>query len=160
MSKDEVKERMQQIGDETVNKACDLLRAYNRRCDEYLAEIVASVCDVNVEDLLCDTKHIRNSHARWLYWYAYRYMTRESYKTISERHSKYKRFTEGGVGISIARMNIMIDQEPIWKKRWLIIRNILRAIEDESMEYETTTLTLNVVPPKGIDVKINLNNKK
>ena len=160
MSKDEVKARMQQIGDETVGKACDLLRDYNRRCNEYLAEIVASVCDVDVNDLLCDTRHIRNSHARWLYWYAYRYMTRESYKTISERHAKYKKFTEGGVGISIARMNIMIDQEPIWKKRWLIIRNILRAIEDESMEQETTTLTLNVVPPKGIDVKINLNNKK
>lgn len=160
MNNDEIRDRMQAIGDETINKACDLLRGYNQKCNAFLAEIVASVCDISVQDLMCDTKHIQHSHARWLYWYAYRYMTNESYKTIAKKHAPYKVFTEGGIGISVARMNMMIDQVPIWKKRWLIVKNIIRAIQDDvNLNSDTTTLTLNVVPPKGIDVKINLNNK-
>ena len=141
-----------------VDEVCDRLRIYSRYTGSYLANIIAALCDVDKDEMLSDTKHLYNSHARWFYWFAYRYMTNESYDSIAKRCENYRKFTESCVGICVAKMSMMVEQEPMWKKRWVITKRIIKSILDDGDD-QPSKLTLKVIPPKGVTVEI-LKSKK
>ena len=84
-SDNDIAQDLKDIDQQTVDVVCDLLRQYSIKTSMYLANMVASVCDVDVDEMLTDTKHLQNSHARWFFWLAYRYMTNENYDSIARR---------------------------------------------------------------------------
>ena len=158
---EEIKNDVRNIEKDTLVEAFNLLRKYNSSNDEYLAEAVASACDVDIEEMMSDTKHLTNSHARWLYWYAYRYSTNASYYDIAKRGEKYRLFTESCVGICVSKMAMMIDNEPIWKKRWTIVKHVIKTISSVSMTQiplfqEQTVVKLSVLKPENVDIKVEL----
>lgn len=160
-SDNEIKQELNDIDHQTVKIVCDLLRQYSIKTNEYLADMVAAICNVDVNEMLVDTKHLQNSHARWLYWFAYRYMTKENYDSIAQKTGTKRKFTIGSVGYCITKMSMMIESEPIWIKRWNVIKRVIKAILDVGNDNDTTnksqeTLTLKVQPPKGIDVKLQI----
>jgi hypothetical protein len=121
--------------------------------------MVASVCDVDVDEMLTDTKHLQNSHARWFFWFAYRYMTNENYDSIARKTGTKRKFTVGSIGYCISKMSMMVESEPIWVKRWTIIKRVIKAILDnggDNIGARQETLTFKVQPPKGIDVKLQV----
>jgi len=157
----EIQMDVERIDTNTINVVCDTLRRYNSDTREYLANIVASVCDVTFEEMMQDTKHLYNAHARWLFWYAYRYMTNESYDSIANKTKEYRKFTEACVGICISKMSMMIEQEPIWKKRWILTKRVIKAILDngnDGIMDIPNVITLKVTPPKGVDIKLQIDN--
>lgn len=163
LNEEKIRNDLNTIDCNTVQQVCDLLKAYNQETLMYLADFVASLCDVTKEELLSDTKKLKNSHARWLYWYAYRYMTNESYETIANKTQEKRKFTDSCVGICVFKMSMMIAQEPIWRKRWIVLKRVVKAIlEDNNMEHaqQPPTFVLKVIPPKGIDVKLQVINEK
>lgn len=158
-SDEQIKKELKDIDAFTVQNVCDTLRLYNKATKEYLACFVAAVCDVSVDDMLTDTKHLQNSHARWLYWLAYRYMTNENYDSIARKTGTKRLFTVGSVGYCISKMSMMVESEPIWVKRWIIIKRVIKAILDNgdvAPNELPTTLTLKVLPPQGVDVKLQM----
>lgn len=162
-TENEIAQELQSIDNSTIKKACDLLRRHGAETFAYLADMVAAVCEVDTAEMLNDTKHLKNSHARWLFWYAYRYVTNEGYDSIANKTAKKRKFTASSVGYCITNMSMMVDSEPIWKKRWIIIKRVINAIlNNEQGNKELSelqeTLTFKLFPPKGFkgNVKVQV----
>lgn len=158
-SDNDIAQDLKDIDQQTVDVVCDLLRQYSTNTSMYLANMVASVCDVDVDEMLTDTKHLQNSHARWFFWFAYRYMTNENYDSIARKTGTKRKFTVGSIGYCISKMSMMVESEPIWVKRWTIIKRVIKAILDnggDNIGARQETLTFKVQPPKGIDVKLQV----
>lgn len=147
-------QQMSTLEQETLDKVCELLKGYETRMQDYLAHFVASLCDVKLEDMLTDCNVLHAAQARWLYWYSYRYMTSETYDKIAERTARYfgKRFTMQGVAAGVNKMAQMIEQEPIWKKRWTIIKRLLKS-RDDNVNETPSTIRIVAYAPKGTQVK-------
>ena len=97
------------------------------------------------------------AQARWLYWYAIRYMTNETYDKIAVRTTAKSgcSFTPNGIGQSINKMAALINSEPIWVKRWTIIKRIIKLRDAPANGFEPQeTVTMYVTAPKGIKVEI------
>ena len=155
----EIVNDLKEIDVNTVEAACELLRQYSVQTCMYLANMVAALCNVDLDDMLTDSKHLQNSHARWFFWYAYRYMTKENYDSIARKTGTKRLFTVGNVGYCVSKMSMMVEQEPIWIKRWTVIKRVIKAIldtDDNCADAPIGTLTFKVQPPKGIDVKVQV----
>ena len=156
-SDEQIKSDWAHLENDNVAMACEYLSRYDGDIEDYIADIVASLCNVDVDKMLSDTSVAYLAQARWLYWYAIRYMTNETYDKIAERtirKSDY-RFTPNGIGQSINKMSMMITNEPIWTKRWVILKRIIKlrdaAIKDSC---ETETMTMRIIAPKGVKVEL------
>ena len=142
---------------ENIEKACDLLRQHESRIEDYMADIVASLCNVDCAAMLTNSSVAYLAQARWLYWYAIRYMTNETYDKIAMRTTAKSgcKFTPNGIGQSINKMALLVAQEPIWVKRWTIIKHIIKLrdmVVKEKSEMET--VTMKIIAPKGVKVEL------
>lgn len=157
-SDNEVLQDWTRIETENIERACELLRGYDNEVENYLAHIVASLCGVDVEKMLSDTSVAYLAQPRWLYWYAVRYMTNETYEKIAARtetKSGYH-FTPNGIGQSINKMSAMIINEPIWTKRWTILKHIIKLRDNVKLSDGSygDVLTMRVIAPKGVKLNI------
>lgn len=156
-SDEQIKSDWEHLENDNIEKACEYLRRYEGDIEDYVAEIVASLCNVDVNKMLSDTSVAYLAQARWLYWYALRYMTNETYEKIAERTMQKTpyRFTPNGIGQSINKMSAMIVNEPIWTKRWIILKRIIKlrdTVVKEKSEMET--VTMKIIAPKGVKVEL------
>jgi len=86
-----------------------------------LVELVSEVCDVSIEEIFAEEKRVHCVHARWLYWYALRYITGESYEIISRpRYFCTRKYTSNAVGVGVKNIGEMMAREPLWHKRWIL----------------------------------------
>lgn len=161
MANDEkIKHDWELLDNADIDEVCHLLRLHEHRIQDYLVDIVSATCDVDKFDMMKDTGQLNNIHARWLFWYAYRYMTNDTFvkiATVTERYGK--RFTEQSISNSVNKMGNMITQETIWTKRWTIIRHIIKLRDESKSKDENQIIKVTVVHPKGVDVKLQLNNE-
>ena len=156
-SDEQIKSDWEHLENDNVEKACEYLRRYEGDIEDYVAEIVASLCNVDVDKMLSDTSVAYLAQARWLYWYALRYMTNETYDKIAERTTRKSeyRFTPNGIGQSINKMSAMIVNEPMWTKRWIILKRIIKLRETVIKEKgEMETVTMKIIAPKGVKVEL------
>lgn len=145
-SEEEIKNELMQM-DENIVRAMGYLRNYEKDILNYIAEVVSSVCNVDKERMMSDDRTLPVTQSRWLFWYAYRYMTSYTYERISEETSREctKQYTAVGVSVGTNKMSVMIEQEPIWKKRWGVVRRIIKLInDDDDTEREAHTITIQV----------------
>lgn len=124
---DYVKEKWNELETFHIEEACKHLKLHEEKIQDYLADCVAALCDVKKEEMFSQSDVIFFAHARWLYWYAYRYMTNESYDKIAKQdfhggHSFTSRTIQNGAN----KMFMMIERDPIWKKRWSIVKRIIK----------------------------------
>lgn len=122
----------------------------------YLADTVASLCNIERKDMLkgCGEAHL--AQPRWLFWYAYRYMTGETLEKIADMTEKCggHRFTTNGIGQCVNKMSKMISSEPMWTKRWTIIKRIIKLRDAGINKKSDSTITINV--PKELKDVINI----
>ena len=154
---EQIKNDWQRLETENIEKACDLLRQHESRIEDYMADIVASLCNVDCAEMLTNSSVAYLAQARWLYWYAIRYMTNETYDKIAMRTTAKSgcKFTPNGIGQSINKMALLVAQEPIWVKRWTIIKHIIKlrdTVVKEKSEMET--VTMKIIAPKGVKVEL------
>lgn len=140
--------------DGNIEKALAYIAKSEIDMRRFIADCCASLCDVGVKEMLADTDVVYLAHARWLFWYAYRYMTNESYEKIalstSEKgHSFSLRTIQNGVN----KMSMMIASEPMWTKRWTIIKRIIKLREKEEPKRDNT-ITISV--PRHLKDVINI----
>ena len=153
-SDEAIKSEWQQM--DSVEHILDVIRNHEYDIRRYLADTVAALCDVDVETMLTDCDKIYISQARSLYWYAYRYMTNESYEKIVDATARIygKRFTIGGIANAVTKMSSLIESEPLWKKRWTIIKRIIKLRDTNTEEREDNTIVIQV--PRDIKDKIQI----
>lgn len=151
-------EMMEKTEREIIESVCALLQGHEKGIQYWVAYFVASLCGVDFKKMLCGCNTIKIVQARWLFWYAYRYMTNDTYAKIAETTSLYygKKFSLAGVAVGINKISLMIESEPMWKKRWIIVKRIIKTYQDNDFtrENEDKTVTLMVIPPKGINIKL------
>ena len=156
-SDDEIKSDWARIDSENINMACEYLRRHENGVEDYIAHIVASLCNIDVETMLTTNNTSHVAQPRWLYWYAMRYMTNETYEKLAERTTSKcgHKFSPNGIGQSINKMAEMISHESIWNKRWTIIKHIIKLRDSNTIEYAgKDTVTMELVAPKDVKVEI------
>jgi hypothetical protein len=142
-----------------IEQACNYLRNHEQDIQRYLINLVAALCDVDVRDMLGDNDIVYNAHARWLFWYAYRYMTSESYEKIAKDTAYNGRpFHLRTIQSGVNKMAMMIAQEDIWQRRWKIIKRIIKLRDKRDEEKTDNTIIIQV--PRDLRNKINITIKE
>ena len=154
MTEEEIKQNLEENERTTMNCVCDTLSAYGGRIRIYLADFIAALCNVEKERMFSDCKDLDVAQARGLFFYAYRYMTGETYRKIGELSKDVygKAFTKVGVAESVNKTYTLIEQQPIWRKRWTIVKRIIKQtntlVEDEAKE------PIKIIIPKNANVEL------
>lgn len=146
-----------------------ILRRYDYNEQDMIATFVASLCDVDVADMLSVTNNAQISQARWLYWFALRYYTHDTYQSISERTKMDGHaFASAGIGVCIGKMSDLIETDDVWKRRWVVTRRMIRLMSDPNdyqlndFSYNSQKYKLMLTVPKGMkgNIEIELNEKE
>lgn len=136
---------------DTVQSVCDALRNYDGVALSCIADFVAALCNIEKEDMFSGSSILSVSQARWLFWYAYRYMTNETYEKIGkEMEFLYgRKFSQFGVSAGVNKMSALIEKEPVWKRRWAIIKRIIK-------EYNSIDKCepVKVFVPKNVNIEV------
>lgn len=159
-SDEKIKNDWEILDNSDIEEVCRLLRLHETRIQDYLIDCVASICNVDKLDMMTNTSKLNIIHARWLFWYAYRYMTNESFVRMSEVTLRYgKKFTEQSISNSVNKMGNMIAKETTWAKRWVLIRRIIKLRNsDKTNAILGDNLSVTINHPKNIQVKLNVIN--
>lgn len=157
---EKIKHDWESIDNADIDEVCRLLRLHETRIQDYLVDCVASICDVEKTDMMTNASKLNTIHARWLFWYAYRYMTNEPFIRISEITLRYgKRFTEQSISNSVNKMGNMIAKETTWAKRWVLIKRIIKLRNSDQTNFGLDdNLSVTINHPKNIQVKLNVIN--
>jgi hypothetical protein len=80
-------------------------------------------------------------------------MTNETYEKIGKLSSELygKTFAKVSVAESVNKMNIMIEQQPIWKKRWAIVKRIIKMQSEMVFEPQ---IPVTIAVPKNVELTI------
>ena len=66
-SDEQIKSDWEHLENDNIEKACEYLRRYECDIEDYVAEIVASLCNVDVGKMIYDKSVAYLAQARWLY---------------------------------------------------------------------------------------------
>lgn len=153
MTEEEIKQELEENERVTMQCVCDTLLNYEGKIRTYLADFVASLCSVDKEKMFSSCNDLDVAQARWLFFYAYRYMTNDTYEKIGRLSGALygKTFTKVGVAVSVNKMYALIEQQPIWRKRWTIIKRIIK-LQDEMVFEPQVPITITI--PKNVELTI------
>lgn len=154
MTEEEIKQNLEENERITMNCVCDTLSSYGGRIRLYLADFIASLCNVEKEKMFSTCNNLDVAQARWLFWYAYRYMTNETYEKIGKLSGELygKPFTKVGVAASVNKMYELIENGGIWRKRWLIVKRIIKI--SNTLIEEQENQPIKIVVPKEANVEL------
>lgn len=149
------------LGSYHIQEAIKHLKLHEQDLQDYLAELITSLCDVTVEEAFESTDVIYLAHARWLYWYAYRYMTNESYEKIAKRSSRFGHtFHLRSIQSGVNKMAVMIERETLWRQRWSVVKQIIRELQETDDEGKKMDNTIIIQVPRGLKDKIQIKIKE
>ena len=153
MTEEEIKQELKENERVVMQCVCDTLLNYEGKIRTYLADFVASLCNVDRDRMFSESNSLDVAQARWLFWYAYRYMTNETYEKIGKLSGELygKTFTKVGVAASVNKMYTLIEQQPIWRKRWTIIKRIIK-LQNEMVFEPQVPVTITI--PKNVELTI------
>ena len=152
---DEIMNDWSRLNSTHIQQALYHLKKHEGDIRDYLSDCVAALCSVSTDEMFSDSDVSSFAHARWLYWYSCRYLTNESYDKISKNKSIGHSFCLRTIQNGVNKMAMMIETEAIWKKRWSVIKKIIKMNDGD----ETTNIIDNVIVitiPKELNKKINV----
>ncbi len=122
-----------------------------------LAEKTSQLCNVTIEEMFGKKSSQKEdcAHARWLFWYAYRYITGESCRKISQ--STFFGIHKYGASTVVQGLNkigIKMASEPIWHKRWKLLKQEIKDNISDVEIVEDNTIVISV--PKGMRSQFNI----
>ena len=141
--------------DLVAEKINAILKEYDYEPLEMLSSHVARLCNVTEEELRGSRDRTYKSQARWLLWYAYRYMTGESYAMIAMRYGGG--FHTRTVASGIVKMTHLIGSDELWRNRWNVLRHVIKSSRTQE---EDTNIIITVQVPKGMGDKVKLEIKE
>lgn len=157
MKDEEHKKQLDAIEDRNITKACEYLRGYEQEIGNHLAQFVASLCNIDVDEMFSNMKNNYYSQARWLYWYALRYMTDETYEQIAARTTcNGHKFTLRAVAKGIDKMGKMVYENGIWRKRWVILKRVIKMYNGDS---DQSVIKVVITKPANTKVEVEFKNE-
>lgn len=153
MTEEELNKELEENERLMVQCVCDTIRNGQINVAKYLAEFIASLCLIDRDMMFSRTSEHDAVQARGLFFYAYRYMTGDTYEHIG-RISKDvfgTAFTATGVVTRVNSMYELIEQQPIWRKRWTIVKRIIKS-QNEMVAEPPIPITIKV--PKNVEITI------
>lgn len=132
----------------------NLLQKHDHDLTMLLATSVASVCNVEVQQMLSTQRKEPYVQARWLMFYALRYAYNCTYEYIAKMTAfKDCKYTYIAVSNGVEKMAAMIAYEPTWKRRWDIIKHLIKQVQgEENVMPKNQKIVITV--PKDIEVEI------
>jgi chromosomal replication initiation ATPase DnaA len=156
LTDEEIKKTLEGFDESHLEQALRHLRQYEGDVQNYLADCVAAICGVKKNDMFTNNKKEYYVHARWLFWYAYRYMTNESYDKIAYISSANgHHFVLRTIQSCTGKMAMMIESEPLWKKRWMVIKRIIKLYNSMDSDKQTDN-TIVVQIPRNLKDTISI----
>ena len=154
MTEEEIKQNLEENERKTIEYICGALNTYGFNVRLYLADFIASLCNVEKEKMFSTCNNLDVAQARWLFWYAYRYMTNETYEKIGKLSGELygKTFTKVGVAASVNKMYELIENGGIWRKRWLIVKRIIKF--SNTLIEEQENQPIKIIIPKDANVEL------
>lgn len=148
MTEEQFNFKLEQNEKDATLGICRILSNYEGNICDHIVDFVSSLCCVTKEQMFSCSKKLDVSQARGLFFCALRYMTGNSYNKISRITGEMygKKFTPEGVKSSVVKMSELIESNPIWNKRWSILKLIIKSQKDDIKE-----------PPIPIVIKIPKN---
>lgn len=145
---------------DSVEDILDAVKRHEMDIMEYLAATVASLCNIELKDMLKLSSEEHLAKPRWLFWYAYRYMTGETLEKVAEMTARCggHRFTPNSIGQCVNKMSQMISSEPTWTKRWTIVKRIIKIRDSVTDKKSDGTITITI--PKELRDIINIEIKE
>lgn len=117
---------LRQIDNDIITAVCDQLRRYDDDIVLYIVDFVAALCGVDAKKMMSNNDKRLYAEPRWLVWYACRYITNSGFSKIAQMTAPHGHmFTGNSVQKCSGKMSQMIDEIPIWGKRWRILKNII-----------------------------------
>lgn len=157
MADEEQKKQLDAIEDRNITKACEYLRGYEQEIGNHLAQFVASLCNIDVDEMFSNMKNNYYSQARWLYWYALRYMTDETYEQIAARTiCNGHKFTLRAVAKGIDKMGKMVYENGIWRKRWIILKRVIKMYNGDDNQ---SVVKVVITKPANTKVEVEFKNE-
>ena len=154
VSDEKIKQDWASVDSENLEQALLYLKKCEIAVNEYLAEAVASLCGVSAKEMMSNTNATYLTRPRWLFWYAYRYMTGDSYRKMSNALKVgSKEFSEKGIQGGIEKMSAMINEDSVWNRRWAVVKRIIKLREQEG---ESVDNTIVIQVPKTLKGKVNI----
>ena len=153
MTIEEIKHELEENERVTMQNVCNALSNYEGNIRMYLADFVASLCNVDMKKMFSESNNLDVAQARWLFFYAYRYMTNETYEKIGRLSGELygKAFTKVGVAASVNKMYSLIEQQPIWRKRWTTLKRIIKLQNDITFEPQ---VPMTITIPKNVQLTV------
>ena len=153
MTEEEVKQELEDNERMMIKCVCDTICNYRININVYLADFVATICNIEKERIFSNTNDHDVAQARALFWYAYRYMTGETYKQIGKISKDVygKSFSSIGVATGVYKMHQLIEEQPIWRKRWTVLKRIIKMQNTINVE-QSVPVTITV--PKNVELTV------
>jgi len=150
---EEVKQSLERNEDMLMQNVYDAINQFNGDTKKHLAKVVASLCDVNENQMFSKSKTLGIVQARWLFFYAYRYMTNDTYEKIGKVSESIFEdcFSKMGVAKGVYKMSNLIEHQPVWRKRWNIIKHLIKS---QSELIYTPDIPITITVPKNVVVTI------
>ena len=148
---------------DNVDKILNAIRHHEIDMRQYLAETIAALCDVDIKLMLGDCDKVYVAQARWMFWYAYRYMSGDTFKNIarltSQNNGGVREYTANAVGAGFNKMSQLIRNDAMWQKRWTIIKRIIKLREPHETANADNTIVINVPKELKDQIKIEIKDK-
>lgn len=161
-SEDEIKKDWQQIDNEDdLRTVAELLEKNASASHLYLANIIASICSISVDEMMDTDCNQQECHARWLFWYAYRYMTDDTFEHISKITLRQwgVRYCPSCISNAVIKMTQMTDRDKMWGRRWLTVKRIIKLRDGgDSITLDTSkkiTITIPIELKNRVEIKYN-----
>lgn len=159
MDVDEAKSFFEGKESSLIDKVCSMLRGHEDEIMNYMADMVAATCGISKDVMLKDCDKIYIAQARWLYWYAIRYMTNDTYEKIAERTAlQGHRYASSSIGLCINKMSQLIETNPLWKYRWGVIKSIAKVwMDGEAVSsHKKQEIKITVHSPREYNLKFDI----
>lgn len=160
MQEQDINQELQLEQEKIVLTICNLLKESEISIQDNLSLFVAAQCDIDHTEMMNDTSKYYAAQCRWLYWYAYRYMTNEPYTKMAKRLGKTGRmFSSSGIQSGVNKMAQMVTQDTVWRKRWILIKHLIKtsnenAVSTISQFKPQSSVKVVVAHPKDVEVNV------
>jgi len=153
-NKEEIESKINEMEQKVLKDMEIILKRHNFNMTTFLAHIIASICDIDVTEIFSVNNKAYLSQSRWMFWYAYRYMTGETYERIAEKTSfEGHKFHVQAIIHGITSFAKLLEYDRSWGDKWKMVKEFIK-IKNGMGQGKDEKHEVVITVPKNVEVKI------
>ena len=85
-SDNEIKSDWNALEEESLKDICERVKSYERNIQDYLADVVAALCDLDLSDMMTKDDRVHCNHARWVRTSEYQLCGKQDVRSHSRQY--------------------------------------------------------------------------